>query len=90
LLVSDGEGDLELFLDHFDKLADYYAWIEPQRLSRLRQCIRGDAQYMPTVIRNVTSNTSFVDLLRQRLRIKVSPRTLSSGNKSPQDWHDDI
>jgi hypothetical protein len=68
--VFDGEGDLELFLDRFDMLADYYEWREPERLFRLQQCIRGDAQYMLTDIRNVTSISAFVDILRQRFRAK--------------------
>jgi hypothetical protein len=29
--VFDGEGDLELFLNQFDMLADYYEWQEPER-----------------------------------------------------------
>jgi hypothetical protein len=50
--VFDGEGDLELFLDRFDMLADYFEWREPKRVFRLQQYIRGDAQYMLTDIRN--------------------------------------
>jgi hypothetical protein len=66
--VFDGEGDLELFLNRFDMLADYFEWEEPERLFRLRHCIRGDAQYMLTDTGGISSITAFVDILRHRFR----------------------
>ena len=68
--VFDGESDLELFLDRFETLASYYEWQEPERLFRLRQCIRGDAQYMLIDTRSISSITAFIDILRQRFRVK--------------------
>jgi len=36
----DGTGDLELFLQRFRILADYYRWSNSEQLFRLKNCIQ--------------------------------------------------
>ena len=42
----DGVGDVELFLHRFALLSDYYGWSDSERLFRMKQSIRDNAQYM--------------------------------------------
>jgi hypothetical protein len=42
----DGTGDLDLFLQRFRTLAEYYQWTDDEQLFRLKTCIQGDAQYV--------------------------------------------
>ena len=62
----DGLGDVELFLQRFHTLAQYYEWREEEKLFRMKQCIRGDAQYMLMDMTSINQSDEFVNILRQR------------------------
>ena len=40
----DGVGHLELFLQRFRTLAEYYKWPTSEQLFRMKQCVQADAQ----------------------------------------------
>jgi len=42
----DGTSDLDIFLQRFQTLTDYYLWHADEQLFKLKTCIQGDAQYV--------------------------------------------
>jgi hypothetical protein len=62
----DGTGDLELFLQRFRTLADYYGWSNSEQLFRLQNSIQGDAQYLLLDIEHLNDAREFIDALKAR------------------------
>jgi hypothetical protein len=60
----DGYGDLNLFLQRFESIADHYRWPPEEVLFRMKQRITGDAEYVLGDAIHVTSVREFVNLLR--------------------------
>jgi hypothetical protein len=66
LPVFDGYGDLNMFLQRFESIADYYGWPSAESLFRMKQRITGDAEYVLGDAIHMTSIQEFVNLLRAR------------------------
>jgi hypothetical protein len=64
----DGTGDLDIFLQRFQTLADYYLWHEDEQLFRLKTCIQGDAQYVLTDLVHEKDVYRFKSQLRDRFQ----------------------
>ena len=62
----DGAGDLQLFLQRFNTIADYYNWAAEEKLFRLKNCIHGDAQYLLVDLVGVTNSEQLIDVLKTR------------------------
>lgn len=90
----DGIGDLELFIQRFDMLADYYQWPEDEKLFRLKQCVHGDAQYVLIDTVSLSSVPEFVAVLRERFgtaahaeRYRTELSRLRRGTMSVEQLH---
>jgi len=64
----DGTGDLDIFLQRFQTLADYYLWSENEQLFRLKTCIQGDAQYVLTDLVHEKNVYRYKSQLRDRFQ----------------------
>jgi hypothetical protein len=62
----DGTGDLELFLQRFRTLAEYYGWTNSEQLFRLKNSIQGDAQYVVFDLLDLNDARDFVEALKAR------------------------
>ena len=62
----DGTGNLELFLRRFETLAGYFDWRGEEKLFRLKNCIRDDAQYVLMDLNNLLDVDQFVKALKSR------------------------
>jgi predicted aspartyl protease len=62
----DGNGDVELFLHRFHMLAEFFQWNDREEMFRLKQCVRGDAQYMLLDMCQTDSVADFEAALRAR------------------------
>ena len=62
----DGTGDLELFLRRFQTLAEYFDWRGEEKLFRLKNCIRDDAQYVLMDLGNLPDVDHFIQALKSR------------------------
>ena len=60
----DGTGDLELFLQRFRTLADYYEWSNSEQLFRLKNSMQGDAQYLLLYIVHPNNAQDSIDALK--------------------------
>ena len=90
----DGRSDVELFLRRFELLAEYYAWSDTERLFRMKQSIRGDAQYMLMDLTDVHCVKDFVTLLQDRFgtaahaeRYRAELSQLRRGSMSLEQLH---
>ena len=90
----DGVGDLELFLQRFDMLAEYYDWSTSEQLFRLKQCVQGDAQYVLIDTAGTTSVREFVKIMRDRFgaathaeRYRTELSRLRRGTMSIEQLH---
>jgi len=64
----DGTGDLDIFLQRFQTLADYYLWHADEQLFRLKTCIKGDAQYVLTDLVSEKDVHRYKSQLRNRFQ----------------------
>jgi hypothetical protein len=62
----DGNGDVELFFYRFHMLAEFFQWNDREEMFRLKQCVRGDAQYMLLNMCQTDSVADFEAALRAR------------------------
>lgn len=62
----DGYGDITLFLKRFESIANYYGWSSEEILSRLKQRIIGDAEYVLSDTIHLTFFRDFMNLLKIR------------------------
>ena len=62
----DGTGEIELFLQRFHTLADYFHWNNDEKLFRLKTCMHGDAQYLLLEFNHIDSFGSFEERLRSQ------------------------
>jgi hypothetical protein len=62
----DGTGDLELFLQRFRTLVDYYGWSNSEQLFRLKNSIQGDAQYLLLDMVHLNDARDFEEALKAR------------------------
>jgi len=90
----DGRSDVELFLRRFELLSEYYAWSDTERLFRMKQSIRGDAQYMLMDLTDVHCVADFVTLLKDRFgtaahaeRYRAELSQLRRGSMSLEQLH---
>jgi len=56
--------DLELFLRRFQTLAEYFDWRGEEKLFRLKNCIRDDAQYVLMDLGGLLDVDQFVQALK--------------------------
>jgi len=62
----DGTGDLELFFRRFQTLAEYFDWRGEEKLFRLKNCIRDDAQYVLMDLGGLLDVDQFIQALKSR------------------------
>jgi len=59
-------GDLELFFRRFQTLAEYFDWRGEEKLFRLKNCIRDDAQYVLMDLGGLLDVDQFIQALKSR------------------------
>lgn len=71
LQTCDGYGDLSLFIQRFESIADHCGWPPKELLFRMKQRITGDAEYVLGDAIHITSISEFISLLKVRFGCKA-------------------
>lgn len=68
----DGSGDVELFLQRFETLVEFFKWTEREQVFRIKQCVKADAQYMLLDICRSDNIEEVIDALRKRFGVNTA------------------